>query len=708
MSRPQNPGNPGAAPGDPPLATIHSAEQPSASSVWYESLFAHSLDGILLVDAATVAIVAANPAACRMLGYRESQLVGERPYVLVDQTDPRVAAATEIRARTGHFRGELTGRRADGTLFPVEMANTFFTAPDGRQLIAYFVRDVSQRKQAEDALAASQAIYRLLAENSSDVVWMVDAHNNLVYISPNIGRILGDDTGGADAPGERPYQTIADLLLLVHPDDLVRLAGEAESDGALHLPTSHAEYRIRTRDGSYIWVEDRARREFDDAGRLIRTIVNTREITKRKRAELALQESEHKYRDLYDKSPDMYFSTYPSDHLIRDCNLTLAATLGYSQEELIGQPTQRLFASASLDYIVATLPALVAAQHVSHLDVQLQHRDGTLIDAWASVVLEPALNGPPLGRVTLKDISERKRMEVALRESERALRAANEELEQRVAERTAELRRAVAELERANAGKDAFMAAVSHELRTPLTGILTMADALESQFRGPLNERQLQYVTTIQHSGMRLLEVINAVLDYTTAVADHRRPEPRPCLLVELCAAAVALARPKAAKKQQAIDVDVDPPDLQIQSDPDTILRILDALLDNAVKFTPTHRRLGIKVSCLGPTAPNIPPHGALTPDAPAPDSTVQIEVWDSGIGIPEDHKPYLFKPFTQADQRLARQYEGIGLGLAIVQRKVEILGGTVSVDTAVGQGSRFIVTLPATPPPPALSQPPS
>ena len=67
-----------------------------------------------------------------------------------------------------------------------------------------------------------------------------------------------------------------------------------------------------------------------------------------------------------------------------------------------------------------------------------------------------------------------------------------------------------------------------------------------------------------------------------------------------------------------------------------------------------------------------------------------------------------MFKPFTQADQRLARQYEGIGLGLAIVQRKVEILGGTVSVDTAVGQGSRFIVTLPATPPPPALSQPPS
>lgn len=133
-------------------------------------------------------------------------------------------------------------------------------------------------------------------------------------------------------------------------------------------------------------------------------------------------ESEAKYRDLYDKSPDMYFSTYPSDHLIYDCNLTLAATLGYSRDELIGQPTQVLFAPTSLDYIVATLPALIAAQHISHLDVQLRHGDGSLLDALASVVLEPVRDGPPLGRVTLKDISERKRMEVALRESERALR----------------------------------------------------------------------------------------------------------------------------------------------------------------------------------------------------------------------------------------------------------------------------------------------
>ncbi|MFN8467180.1 MAG: PAS domain-containing sensor histidine kinase [Caldilineaceae bacterium] len=652
---------------------VSTQEHSSASSIWYESLFLHSLDGVILADAITRAIIAVNPEACRMLGYEETALVGCNVFALVDQSDPRVTAAAESRFRTGGFRGELTGRRADGTLFPAEMSSITFTAPDGRQLAAFFFRDISQRKQAEDALAASQAMYRLLAENSSDIVWMLDAGENLVYMSPNIGRLVGDDAGKQQALG------MADLLQLIHPDDRARLAAQAASDGALHLPTSRVEYRVRSVDGSYLWVEDRALREFDSEGRLVRTIVNTREITERKCAELALLESENKYRDLYDKSPDMYFSTYPSDHLIHDCNLTLATTLGYAREELIGQPTNVLFTPASLDYIVSTLPALVATQHISHLDVQLRHRDGSLIDALASVVLERVVDGPPLGRVTLKDISERKRMEVALKESERALRAANEELEQRVAERTAELRHAVAELERANAGKDAFMAAVSHELRTPLTGIISMADALDTQIRGPLNERQQQYVAAIQSSSARLLEVINAVLDYTTAVADQRPPKAAPCQLAELCAAAVALVQPKVAKKQQSIDVAVEPPNLQIQSDSNTILSILEALLDNAVKFTPPGGRLGIKIH-----------HAAV------PHPAVQIEVWDSGIGIQEHHKPYLFKPFTQIDQRLSRQYEGMGLGLAIVHRKAEILGGTVSVETTVDRGSRFIVTLPA------------
>ena len=123
MTQPQHLGGPHGATSEPLTDTDLPSARDPASTIWYESLFNHSLDGILLVDAATLAMVAANPEACRLLGYREPDLVGQNVYMLVDVTDPRVAAAAEIRARTGRFRGELTGRRADGTLFPSEMAS---------------------------------------------------------------------------------------------------------------------------------------------------------------------------------------------------------------------------------------------------------------------------------------------------------------------------------------------------------------------------------------------------------------------------------------------------------------------------------------------------------------------------------------------------------------------------------------------------------
>jgi signal transduction histidine kinase len=261
---------------------------------------------------------------------------------------------------------------------------------------------------------------------------------------------------------------------------------------------------------------------------------------------------------------------------------------------------------------------------------------------------------------------------------EQALRVANEELERHVAERTVALRSVVAELERANASKDAFMAAVSHELRTPLTGILGMAEALQLQTRGALNDYQQRYVESIRRSGDRLLEMINGVLSYTSAMAENEPAAVEPCRLMELCAVVVRSLRLKAEEKQQIVDVEVNPLHLEIRSEADGIIQILAALLNNAIKFTPPTGRVGIDVRAIDTVS-------------------VELVVWDTGIGITKEHLPYLFRPFTQIDQSLARQYQGIGLGLAYVQRKVQLLSGKISVESTPGQGSRFSVTLPRT-----------
>jgi signal transduction histidine kinase len=261
------------------------------------------------------------------------------------------------------------------------------------------------------------------------------------------------------------------------------------------------------------------------------------------------------------------------------------------------------------------------------------------------------------------------------------LRQANEELEQRVAERTAELQRTIGELRQANAAKDAFVAAVSYELRTPLTGVLGMAETLQAQSRGPLNEQQMHYVAIIHAGATRLQEMVNSILSYTQAVAATEPLASEPCRLADLCAISARSLRPKAERKQQRIEVEVTPPDLQIRSDAHVLVRVLDDLLDNAVKFTPEQGRVGVSV-------------------APSPaGQAVELVVWDTGVGISAEHLTQLFKPFTQVDQRLARTYEGLGLGLAYVKRQVDRLSGAIAVESRIGEGSRFVVTLPVQPP---------
>jgi PAS domain S-box-containing protein len=259
----------------------------------------------------------------------------------------------------------------------------------------------------------------------------------------------------------------------------------------------------------------------------------------------------------------------------------------------------------------------------------------------------------------------------------RMLQASNSELEQRVAARTAELGGALKDLQRAAQLKDEFMAAVSHELRTPLIGVLGMADALEMQNRGPLNEHQLRAVQHIQSGGQRLLALVNSILRYTNLMGSAVTLQHEPCVLADLYARSVQSARRLAAQKEQTLTVSVTPPTLAIASDADAIEQMLGQLLDNAVKFTPPGGAIGLEAF--------------VTNDGEA----VRLTVWDTGIGIAPEQQQQIFEPFVQGDSSLARQYLGVGLGLALVRRTVELLDGAITLESEPGQGSRFTVTLP-------------
>ena len=226
------------------------------------------------------------------------------------------------------------------------------------------------------------------------------------------------------------------------------------------------------------------------------------------------------------------------------------------------------------------------------------------------------------------------------------------------------------------------MAAVSHELRTPLTAILTMAELLEGQMRGPLTPDQARYVAAIYSGGQRLLAVVNNIMLYTQLMAGVTPIEPVHCSMVDLCGQSVNAAQEAAVAKQQIITQRVVPPDLKIVTDADAVINILRMLLDNAVKFTPPGGRIDVSVA-------------RLPMDSGSESAQVALVVADTGVGMSPAEMEDIFSAFMQSDLTLARRFEGLGLGLAYVREMTARLGGTVAVESEVGRGSRFTVTLP-------------
>ena len=277
-------------------------------------------------------------------------------------------------------------------------------------------------------------------------------------------------------------------------------------------------------------------------------------------------------------------------------------------------------------------------------------------------------HGTIAGAVILfRDISERIQAQAAL-EAERA------HLARRVEERTADLSAANVELARASRLKDEFLASMSHELRTPLTAILGLSEALQEGIYEPLDDLQLKPIRMIEHSGRHLLELINDILDLAKIGAGKMELECESLDLLMVCQASLQLVKQQALNKKIKVSTRIDPLVSIVYADERRLKQILVNLLSNAVKFTAEGGAVNL----------------AIAGDREA--QVVRLTVSDTGIGIAQEDLSRLFQPFMQLDSRLRRQYEGSGLGLALVARMVELHGGSVAVESVVGQGSRFTV----------------
>jgi signal transduction histidine kinase/CheY-like chemotaxis protein len=309
-------------------------------------------------------------------------------------------------------------------------------------------------------------------------------------------------------------------------------------------------------------------------------------------------------------------------------------------------------------------PAMAhAVEHRQPWDLELPFFTATGKRRWVRAVGEPVVEGGKVVRLTgvFQDITARK--EAAERDAELA----------EVLRQQSELARRMADEARAaSAAKSDFLATMSHEIRTPMNGIIGFANLLLDT---TLNPEQREFALTIRNSSDTLLSIINDILDVSKIEAGKVVLEDRPWDVRRTVDEVVALLKPRATERGNTVHVSCDPRvPAGLSGDVVRVRQVLFNLLGNAIKFTE---------------------NGVVTVELRAVEGRLRVEVRDSGIGIPNDKLQLLFQKFTQADASTTRRFGGTGLGLSICKGLVELMGGVVGVESAVGLGSTFWFEVP-------------
>jgi PAS domain S-box-containing protein len=362
----------------------------------------------------------------------------------------------------------------------------------------------------------------------------------------------------------------------------------------------------------------------------------------------ALAETTEHYRALFDYHPDGVFSLN-LDGRFTSANEAAVRLSGYDEAELAEMRFTELMPPERLAEAVASFEDVVA-RRTRHLETEIRHRDGRLVHL--SVTGLPIVVDDEIVGVygIAEDITQRTRMQ---RELEHARSAAED----------------------ASRAKSLFLATMSHEVRTPLTSVIAAAEMLDDT---KLDDTQRRLTGVLHRSGVRLLRLVDDILDFSRIEAGRAELEPVEFSLVELLDDVLAQAREAATARGLAVEAAYGDLPVRAVGDPMRIAQVLTNLLDNAVKFTETGSvRLAAttKRSALGPE--------------------LHVEVTDTGIGMSDEQVQQVFEPFSQADSSITRRYGGTGLGLAITRQLIELMDGGFRVDSTPGQGTTFSLRLP-------------
>ncbi len=632
----------------------------------YRTLFRVMAGGVMVLDADGV-VVDANPAAEEILGLSRDQMMGRTsadPRWHTVQEDgspfPGEAHPAMVALRTNEPQRDVTMgvHTPDGVLrwISVHAAPLYAPGEASPRAVVTFFADITALKQAERQLREQEAFLRSIFEGTEVAIFIidVDATGDFHYnrLNPACERLTGLTTEWIR--GRRPE----DLVPRLSPEAAAGLRANYQRCLDTGQDLQYEERLVI--DGHAVWWLKRLTPLRDEQGRIVRIVGMGLDISERKQAEEAARQGEARFRSLFEHA-DIGIALVEFDTRALTPNPALCRMMGYEDD---GPGPLTIADLASLDD-PAMDEVLLDQLHRGEIDTytlekRVRRRDGRPI--WVKVinsVVRDEGGQMVLGISMVEDITQRKEVEASMLRNAAELRAARDQAE--VAARA----------------KSEFLATMSHEIRTPMNGVIGMTSLLLDT---PLTPEQREYVETIRLSGDALLAIINDILDFSKIEAGRVELEEQPFEVRTCVEEALDLLASRATGKGLELLYDIAPDvPASVVGDATRLRQVLVNLISNAVKFTEAGE---VVVTVAG---------GRPQPDGRC---EVQFTVQDTGIGIPPDRMDRLFRSFSQVDASTTRKYGGTGLGLAISKRLVELMGGTITVESTVGVGSTFRFTI--------------
>lgn len=679
-------------------------------------IISHALDAVITIDVHG-RITSWNPQAERLFGWSQDEILGGRLSETIIPPAYREAHERGLRHFVATGEGPVLNRRIElsalhrnGTEFSVELAITPLRER-GALAFSAFLRDITEQKRTEQALRDSEASFRLLFAHNPVPMWVYDVAT-LAFLEVN-------DAAVAQYGFSRDEFLVMRITDIRPPEDVPRLKevvmhlAEREEQGTRR----HAgRWKHRLKDGRVRDV-DIVSHSLDFAGRRA-VLVAAFDVTEVAHSQQSLQRYAERLSILHEIDQAIIAARPPAE-IAEMAVRRLRPLLGVPRaivnifdleagdvEWLAAAGRRRVHVGPGVRY---SLQLMGDVDALKRGELQIIDVDALPPSAEAQALLAsgvhvymviPMIAGgeligglsfggatgdfPPEQVSIAKEVAAQLAIAIAqARLHERVTRHAGE-LEQRVHERTRELsvvnvqleqeigerRRAEAEADRANQAKSEFLSRMSHELRTPLNSIIGFAQLLEFEDHGV---RQREGVDHILKGGRHLLSLINEVLDIARIEAGKLSISPEPVLVADIVRTAVDLIRPQAAGRSIEI-VETAPSDRYVIADRQRLQQVLLNLLSNAVKY---NRESGtVSIAC-----------------DDGPPGWLRFTVTDTGHGIEPKMLDRLFRPFDRlgAEQTAV---EGTGLGLVLSQRLVEAMGGTITAESTVGEGTAFTVEL--------------